>query len=121
MAVARRPAKADISLALGSGQIMCSLQSRTLRVDSLGLEAYVGDAPPARAARRSPPCFQEAVMGSDELRVERADRVVTITLDRPADQNRLTRDVLLGLQQVLDRLGGDDRSEEHTSELQSRQ
>src|SRR2546427_12711669 len=28
MAVARRPAKADISLALGSGQIMCSLQER---------------------------------------------------------------------------------------------
>src|SRR5262249_10570736 len=32
----------------------------------------------------------------------------TITLDRPEDQNRLTRDVLLGLQQVVDRLGGDD-------------
>src|SRR6059036_890837 len=27
MAVARRPAKADISLALGSGQIMCSLHA----------------------------------------------------------------------------------------------
>src|SRR5262245_62819069 len=50
-------------------------------------------------------------MGSDELRVERADRVVTITLDRPADQNRLTRDVLLGLQQVVDRLGGDDEAQ----------
>jgi len=47
-------------------------------------------------------------MGSDELRVEHDDRVVTITLDRPADQNRLTRDVLLGLQQIVDRLGGDD-------------
>ena len=50
-------------------------------------------------------------MGSDELRVERADRVITITLDRPADQNRLTRDVLLGLQQVVDRLGGDDEAQ----------
>src|SRR5262245_594187 len=50
-------------------------------------------------------------MGSDELRVERADRVVTITLDRPADQNRLTRDVLLGLQQIVDRLGGDDEAQ----------
>src|SRR5262245_60804365 len=50
----------------------------------------------------------EAVMGSDEQRVERDDRVVTITLDRPAGQNRLTRDVLLGLQQVVDRLGSDD-------------
>src|SRR5436190_411662 len=50
-------------------------------------------------------------MGSDELRVERADRVVTITLDRPVDQNRLTRDVLLGLQQVVDRLGGDDEAQ----------
>src|SRR5439155_487024 len=62
-------------------------------------------------ARRSPPCFQEAVMGSDELRVERDDRVITITLDRPADQNRLTRDVLLGLQQVVDRLGGADEAQ----------
>src|SRR5438046_9614846 len=50
-------------------------------------------------------------MGSDELRVERADRGGTIPLDRPADQNRLTRDVLLGLQQVLDRLGGDDEAQ----------
>jgi len=50
-------------------------------------------------------------MGSDELRVERADRVITITLDRPGDQNRLTRDVLLGLQQVVDRLGGDDEAQ----------
>jgi len=50
-------------------------------------------------------------MGSDELRVERDDRVVTITLDRPGDQNRLTRDVLLGLQQVVDRLGGDDEAQ----------
>src|SRR5262249_52063522 len=50
-------------------------------------------------------------MGSDELRIERDERVVTITLDRPADQNRLTRDVLLGLQQVVDRVGGDDEVE----------
>src|SRR3989454_7539728 len=53
----------------------------------------------------------EARMGSDEIRVERDGRVVTIILDRPADQNRLTRDVLLGLQQVVDRLGGDDEAQ----------
>src|SRR5947199_3395652 len=50
----------------------------------------------------------EARMGSDEIRVERDGRVVTIILDRPADQNRLTRDVLLGLQQIVDGLGGAD-------------
>src|SRR5262245_39800130 len=46
-------------------------------------------------------------MGSDELRVERDDRVVTITLDRPTDQNRLTRDVLVSLQSIADRLRDD--------------
>src|SRR2546427_10323810 len=50
----------------------------------------------------------EARMGSDEIRVERDGRVVTIILDRPADQNRLTRDVLLGLQQIVDGIGGAD-------------
>jgi len=34
--------------------------------------------------------------------------VVTITLDRPADQNRLTWDVMLTLQGIVDRLSGDD-------------
>jgi enoyl-CoA hydratase/carnithine racemase len=33
--------------------------------------------------------------------------VVTITLDRPADQNRLTRDLLVTLQGIADRLSGD--------------
>ena len=33
--------------------------------------------------------------------------VVTITLARPADQNRLTRDVLVTLQDIADRLSGD--------------
>src|SRR5439155_10613912 len=50
----------------------------------------------------------EARMGSDEIRVERDGRVVTITLARPATQNRLTRAVLLGLQQIVDGLGGAD-------------
>jgi enoyl-CoA hydratase/carnithine racemase len=45
--------------------------------------------------------------GSDEVRLEREDSVVTITLDRPADQNRLTRDVLAALQGVVDRLAAD--------------
>ncbi len=46
--------------------------------------------------------------GSDEVRVERDGRVMTITLDRPADQNRLTRDVLLTLQGIVDRLASDE-------------
>lgn len=39
---------------------------------------------------------------SGEVVVERDGRVVTITIDRPADQNRLTRDVLLASQGVVD-------------------
>jgi enoyl-CoA hydratase/carnithine racemase len=45
---------------------------------------------------------------SPDVRVERAERVLTLTLDRPADQNRLTRDVLLTMQGIADDLGGDD-------------
>jgi enoyl-CoA hydratase/carnithine racemase len=37
-----------------------------------------------------------------------AGAVGTVTIDRPADQNRLTRDVLLGLQAIVDRLGADE-------------
>jgi enoyl-CoA hydratase/carnithine racemase len=46
-----------------------------------------------------------------EVRLEPAGRVLTITLDRPADQNRLTRDVLLTLQGIVDRLGHDDETQ----------
>jgi enoyl-CoA hydratase/carnithine racemase len=35
-------------------------------------------------------------------------RVLTLTFDRPGDQNRLTRDVLLMMQGIADDLGGDD-------------
>jgi enoyl-CoA hydratase len=38
--------------------------------------------------------------------VRRDDRVVTLTLDRPADQNRLTR-WMLSLQRIVDDLAGD--------------
>jgi enoyl-CoA hydratase/carnithine racemase len=48
---------------------------------------------------------------SKEVRVERDGRAMTITLDRPSDQNRLTRDVLLTLQGVVDRLAGDDETQ----------
>jgi enoyl-CoA hydratase/carnithine racemase len=47
-------------------------------------------------------------MGADELQVARDRRVVTVTLNRPEDQNRLTRDVLARLQELVDGLGGDD-------------
>jgi len=49
--------------------------------------------------------------GSKEVRVERDGRAMTITLDRPGDQNRLTRDVLLTLQGVVDRLGADEETQ----------
>ncbi len=42
--------------------------------------------------------------GTEEVRVARDVRVMTITLDRPGDQNRLTRDVLLALQGIVERL-----------------
>ena len=49
--------------------------------------------------------------GSKEVRVERHGRAMTITLDRPGDQNRLTRDVLLTLQSLVDRLGADEETQ----------
>src|SRR3989454_2364422 len=45
---------------------------------------------------------------ASDVRVERAERVLTLTFDRPGDQNRLTRDVLLTMQGIADDLGGDD-------------
>ena len=49
--------------------------------------------------------------GSKEVRVEQAGRVMTITLDRPGDQNRLTRDVLLTLQALVDHLAADEETQ----------
>lgn len=43
-----------------------------------------------------------------DVRVERAERVLTLTFDRPDDQNRLTRDVLLTMQGIVHDLGSDD-------------
>ncbi|HEV8639897.1 MAG TPA: enoyl-CoA hydratase/isomerase family protein [Methylomirabilota bacterium] len=50
------------------------------------------------------------VLGSvaDEVRLERDGPVATITFNRPGDQNRLTRDVLLALQGIVDRLADDE-------------
>ena len=44
-----------------------------------------------------------------DVRVERDERVLTLTLERSSDQNRLTRDVLLTMQGIADNLGGDDQ------------
>jgi enoyl-CoA hydratase/carnithine racemase len=51
--------------------------------------------------------YEESV-SSDVTEVvgRRDDRVVTLTLDRPADQNRLTRSMLLSLQRIVDDLAG---------------
>ncbi len=43
-----------------------------------------------------------------DVRVERDERVLTLTFDRPGDQDRLTRDLLLMMQGIADDLGGDD-------------
>lgn len=45
---------------------------------------------------------------SPDLHVERAERVLTLTLDRPGDQNRLTSEVLLTMQGIADVLRDDD-------------
>ena len=46
-------------------------------------------------------------MDSDQVRIARDGGVLTVTLNRPEDQNRLTRDVLVALQQLADRLEDD--------------
>lgn len=45
---------------------------------------------------------------ADEVILRREGRVATVTLDRPADQNRLTLDVLRTLQRIVDDLAGDE-------------
>jgi enoyl-CoA hydratase/carnithine racemase len=46
-----------------------------------------------------------------QLRIDRAERVLTLTLDGPDDQNRLTRDVLLGMQTLVDELAADESTQ----------
>src|SRR5438034_227574 len=41
------------------------------------------------------------------VRLERSERVAVIVVDRPDDQNRFTRDVLVALQGIVDDLAGD--------------
>jgi enoyl-CoA hydratase/carnithine racemase len=50
-------------------------------------------------------------MSSSEVRIARDGRVLTVTLARPADQNRLTRDVLVRLQDFADRLASDEEAQ----------
>jgi enoyl-CoA hydratase/carnithine racemase len=45
---------------------------------------------------------------STDVEMQRDDRVATITIGRPADQNRLTSSVLAGLQRLVDELAGDE-------------
>jgi enoyl-CoA hydratase/carnithine racemase len=47
----------------------------------------------------------------EEVWVQREGPVVTITLDRPADQNRLTREVLARLQALVDELAADEAAQ----------
>ena len=46
-------------------------------------------------------------MASTEVRLERREQVGLITIDRPDDQNRFTREVLLALHAIVDELAGD--------------
>ncbi len=46
-------------------------------------------------------------MASD-VTCQRDDRVAVVTLDRPSDDNRLTREVLLGLENIVHGLAGDE-------------
>ena len=50
-------------------------------------------------------------MATSGVRLERAERVAVVTIDRPDDQNRFTRDVLLALQGIVDELAGDTRTQ----------
>lgn len=47
-------------------------------------------------------------MGSNEVRVERDGRVVVVTIDRPDDQNRLTREVFAALEELVRGLAADE-------------
>src|SRR6266478_1736012 len=58
-------------------------------------------------ARGAPALGLHAMSSSEGVGFGRDGSVVTITLARPADQNRLTRDVLETLQGIADRLSGD--------------
>jgi enoyl-CoA hydratase/carnithine racemase len=49
----------------------------------------------------------DAAKGSEGIATTRDGGVITITLDRPGDQNRLTRELLIALQGIVDRLSGD--------------
>jgi enoyl-CoA hydratase/carnithine racemase len=52
---------------------------------------------------------RDKVIGmADEVVLRREGGVATVTLNRPADQNRLTLDVLQTLQRIVDGLAGDD-------------
>src|SRR5438094_10600401 len=45
---------------------------------------------------------------SKNLTLERDGRVAVVTIDRASDQNRLTREVLPGLEDIVRGLAGDD-------------
>lgn len=48
---------------------------------------------------------------ASEITFQRDGRVAVVTIDRPSDQNRLTRDVLLGLDEIVRGLAGDDETQ----------
>lgn len=55
------------------------------------------------------PAYEQGVSTAEpEVVLRRDDRVATITVNRPHDQNRLTRSVLLATQGMVDELAGDD-------------
>jgi len=53
----------------------------------------------------------EGGVSSTEVVLRREGRVATITIDRATDQNRLTREVLLALQGIVDALAADEETQ----------
>ncbi len=47
----------------------------------------------------------------NDVRLQREGRVATVTIDRPADQNRLTREVLLALEEIVHTLAADEETQ----------
>jgi hypothetical protein len=48
---------------------------------------------------------------ASDIAFQRDDRVAVVTINRPSDQNHLTREVLLGLKEIVRGLAGDDETQ----------
>src|SRR5207249_8051753 len=67
--------------------------------------------PPWRAQRGGVWGAMSGPPTSKDLTLERDGRVAVVTIDRASDQNRLTREVMLGLEDIVRGLAGDDETQ----------